>query len=245
MSAPAGRAGADGGWPDARPLVYAERPADGDPDGLLVLHHGRGSDERDLLGLADVLDPERRLHVVTPRAPLTLAGSPGYHWYVVPRVGHPDHDSFHHGFAALAAFHDALRERTGISPERTVLGGFSQGAVMSYALGLSGARPTPAGLLVFSGFVPSVEGWQVDPGAARGLPVFVAHGRADPVMDIAFGRRARDLLTAAGAEVEYHESGAGHVIDPAHIAAARAWLGARLPELSSPAARRSPTRPAH
>ena len=70
-------------------LQYRERPAAGDPEGLLLLHHGRGSDEADLLGLADELDSERRLHVVSPRAPLTLGG-PGYHWYVVPRVGFPD-----------------------------------------------------------------------------------------------------------------------------------------------------------
>jgi phospholipase/carboxylesterase len=61
-------------------LVHAERPAVGDAEGLLVLHHGRGSDEHDLLGLADVLDPERRLHVVTPRAPLQHPGWPGHHW---------------------------------------------------------------------------------------------------------------------------------------------------------------------
>ncbi|MCW2922617.1 MAG: phospholipase, partial [Thermoleophilia bacterium] len=62
-------------------LSFRERPADGAPRGLLVLHHGRGSDEADLLGLADHLDPQRRLHVVSPRAPLQLPGSPGYHWY--------------------------------------------------------------------------------------------------------------------------------------------------------------------
>jgi hypothetical protein len=45
-------------------LVQAERPAEGDPEGLLVLHHGRGTNEQDLLPLADALDPERRLHVV-------------------------------------------------------------------------------------------------------------------------------------------------------------------------------------
>ena len=70
-------------------LVHRERPAAGEPDGLLVLHHGRGADEHDLLGLADVLDPERRLHVVTPRAPLVIPGWPGYHWYVVPAGGLP------------------------------------------------------------------------------------------------------------------------------------------------------------
>ena len=73
-------------------LVFRERPAAGDPAGLLVLHHGRGADEHDLLSLADVLDPQRRLHVATPRAPLQLPGWPGNHWYVVPRVGYPDPD---------------------------------------------------------------------------------------------------------------------------------------------------------
>lgn len=61
-------------------LVFGERPAAGAPRGLLVLHHGRGTSEHDLLPLADVLDPERRLHVVAPRAPLQLPGAPGYHW---------------------------------------------------------------------------------------------------------------------------------------------------------------------
>ena len=80
----------------------ASGPPPASPSGLLVLHHGRGADEHDLLGLADVLDPERRLHVVTPRAPLQLPGWPGNHWYVVPRVGYPDHDTFHAAYAALA-----------------------------------------------------------------------------------------------------------------------------------------------
>ena len=81
-----------------------------------MLHHGRGTDERDLLGLADALDPERRLQVVTPRAPLGLPGSPGYHWYLVPRVGYPDHDTFHAARAALAELHDGLWEETGSGP---------------------------------------------------------------------------------------------------------------------------------
>src|SRR5271154_4167706 len=122
-------------------LTFRERPAAGEPAGLLVLHHGRGTDEHDLLPLGDALDPQRRLHVVTPRAPLRLPGSPGYHWYLVPRVGYPDPDSFRAAYAELAAFHDQLWERTGIRPERTVLGGFSMGTVMSYALGLGADRP--------------------------------------------------------------------------------------------------------
>jgi phospholipase/carboxylesterase len=203
-----------------------ERPAAGDPEGLLVLHHGRGSDERDLLPLADVLDPERRLHVVTPRAPLQLPGWPGYHWYVVPRVGFPDPETFHAAYGGLAALHDELWERTGVGPERTVLGGFSMGSVMSYALGLGGDRPAPAGILAFSGFVPTVEGWAPDLASRQGLRAFVAHGRHDPIMEIGFARSARELLEAGGLDVEYHESDAAHEIDRAHLPLATAWLRA-------------------
>jgi phospholipase/carboxylesterase len=205
-------------------LAYEERPADGDAEGLLVLHHGRGSNERDLLGLADVLDPRRRLHVVTPRAPLRLSGSPGNHWYLVPRVGHPDHDTFHAAREALAELHDGLWAATGIEPRRTVLGGFSMGTVMSYAMALSGERPPVAGILAFSGFLPSVEDWQPRLDDRRDTAVFIAHGRADPVIEIGFARRARELLEAGGLEVEYRESDLGHRIDPGVLPAAAEWL---------------------
>jgi phospholipase/carboxylesterase len=203
-------------------LVFQERPAAENAAGLLVLHHGRGADEHDLLGLADVLDPERRLHVVTPGGPLTVPGWPGKHWYVVPRVGYPDPDTFWASHAKLASFHDELWERTGIGPEKTIFGGFSMGSVMSYTMGLDPSRPAPAGLLIFSGFVPTVEGWTPDVAgrAEGGLRAFVAHGRQDQVMDVGFARQAVELLEAGGLPVEYHESDAGHHIDPAHVPAA-------------------------
>jgi phospholipase/carboxylesterase len=212
-------------------LIYRERPATGEPAGALVLHHGRGADEHDLLGLADVLDPDRRLAVVTPRAPLAIGG--GYHWYVVPRVGYPDPDTFHAACHKLAAFHDELWERTGIAPENTVFGGFSMGSVMSYSLGLAGDRPKPAGILAFSGFIPTVEGWEPDLGSRPDLPVFIAHGRRDPVMDVEFARGARTLLQAGGLPVEYHESDAAHHIDAAHVPAAIQWLACVTAERSS------------
>jgi phospholipase/carboxylesterase len=207
-------------------LSYRERPAAGDPAGLLVLHHGRGADEGDLLPLADHLDPERRVHVVSPRAPLTLAGSPGYHWYLVPRVGHPDPGSFDAAYRQLAEFHDETWERLGLTPEQTVLGGFSMGSVMSYALGLGRDRPAPAGILAFSGFMPEVEGWR--PDLPRSSRVFIAHGRSDPIIEIGFAHRARQLLEEHGSEVSYHEGDYGHWIEPAHAAAAADWLAGTL-----------------
>ncbi len=146
----------------------------------------------------------------------------------MPRVGYPDPDTFHAAFAKLAAFHDELWERTGIAPERTVLGGFSMGSVMSYALGLSGDRPAPAGILAFSGFVPTVDGWQPDLASRSGTRAFIAHGRRDPVIGVEFARRARALLEAGGIDVSYHESDAAHHIDPAHVPAAVAWLEGTL-----------------
>jgi phospholipase/carboxylesterase len=208
-------------------LRFRERPAAEEPQGVLVLHHGRGADELDLLGLGDVLDPERRLHVVTPRAPLTLPGWPGYHWYLVPRVGYPDPETFAASYALLAEFHDALWERVGVGPERTVLGGFSMGAVMSYATGLGPGRPRPAGIMALSGFIPVVEDWQPDLGGRDAMPVFVAHGRQDPVIAIDFAHRAREQLEGHVA-LEYHQSDAGHHVEPAQLPAMSDWLARTL-----------------
>lgn len=210
-------------------LAYLERPAAAAPAGLLVLHHGRGTEESDLLGLADALDPERRLRVVTPRAPLSLPGSPGYHWYLVPRVGYPDPETFYAARAALADLHDRLWEETGVGPEGTVLGGFSMGSVMSYAMALGADRPAVAGILAFSGFVPVVDGWEPALADRQTTRAFIAHGRRDPIMEVGFAQRARDLLAGGGLEVTYRESDVGHQIDPAHLADATAWLGETLP----------------
>jgi len=206
-------------------LFHLERAAAGEAEGLLVLHHGRGTDERDLIALADFLDPDRRLRVVTPRAPLQLPGSPGYHWYLVPRVGYPDPETFESARTALAELHDRLWEETGIGPGRTVLGGFSMGAVMSYATALSADRPSVAGILAFSGFVPTVEGWEPSLADRTDTRAFVSHGQRDPVIGIEFAERARALLEEGGLDVTYRTSELGHQIDPTHLREAATWLG--------------------
>ncbi len=206
-------------------LTFAERPADGRPDGLLVLHHGRGTSEADLMPLADVLDPDRRLHVAAPRGPLRLPDAPGFHWYRVPQVGHPDAATFAATRAALAAFHDELWDRTGTTPERTVLGGFSMGTVMSYTMALDGERPPVAGILAFSGFIPTVSGWQAALAGREATRVFITHGTLDPVIGVAFAREARGELEAAGLTVDYREFRGAHFIDPEDLERAAGWLG--------------------
>jgi phospholipase/carboxylesterase len=200
------------------------RPAASDPEGALVLLHGRGADERDLFPLLDMLDPERRLLGATARGPLSLPPG-GAHWYAVRRVGYPDPETFHSTYPQLAAWLDGMLAEHGIPPERTVLGGFSQGSVMAFALGLGARRPRTAGILALSGFIPEVEGFQLDLGNAKGLPVAIGHGTHDPVISVEFGRDARERLTEAGAVVTYRESPMPHTIDPAFLRELPAWLG--------------------
>jgi phospholipase/carboxylesterase len=205
-------------------LAHRVRPADGNPAGALVLLHGRGTGEHDLLPLADALDPARRLVAVTPRAPLTLPGQPGAHWYVVRRVGFPDPATFGPTAERLAAWLDALPGALGVPWSRTLLGGFSQGTAMSYALGLGRGRPSPAGILALSGFVPDVPGFELDLASRAGLPVAIAHGSLDPVIPVAFAHAARERLQGAGLDVRYRESPVPHTIDPALLPELRDWV---------------------
>ena len=208
-------------------LEYLVRPPSADPEGALVLLHGRGADERDLFPLIDILDPERRLLGATARGPLSLPPG-GAHWYAVRQVGYPDPETFHSTFPKLSNWLDELLAEHGIPPERTVLGGFSQGSVMSYALGLGTRRPRPAGILALSGFLPTVEGFELDWGNAAGLPVAIGHGTHDPVISVDFGRDARDRLSDAGADVTFRESPMGHTIDPGFLRELPGWLSRTL-----------------
>jgi phospholipase/carboxylesterase len=194
-------------------LAHEIRPAAGEPEGALVLLHGRGTSEHDLVPLLDDLDPDRRLVGVTPRGPLELPPG-GAHWYVVRRVGYPEPDSFIPTFERLTAWFDALPEAIGVAPERIVLGGFSQGAAMSYALGLGEGRPRPAGLIALSGFMPTVDGLTLALDGLDGYPVAIGHGSLDPVIDVSLGRSARERLEQAGADVLWSESPVPHALDP-------------------------------
>jgi phospholipase/carboxylesterase len=201
-------------------VIVRERAAAGDAEGALVLFHGRGADENDLFPLLDALDPDRRLDGYTPRGPLQLPPG-GAHWYIVPRVGFPDTETFRATFDEVSEWLDALPY------DRVVLGGFSQGAVMSYAFGLGRGRRRPEAILAFSGFIPQADGFEVDLDPPLS-PVTIAHGSLDPVIPVEFGRAARDALTAAGADVLYRESPIPHTIDPRAVEDARRRLEAAL-----------------
>lgn len=200
-------------------LEALERPAAADAEGALVLIHGRGANEHDLYPLLDVLDPERRLLGLAPRGPLSLPPG-GAHWYAVPRVGYPDPDTFASSYARASAWLDALP----VPSERTVLGGFSQGAVMSLALGLGSDRPRPAAIVALSGFVPTVPGWE--PTLEGRAPVAIGHGIYDEIIPVQFARDARRLL--GDDDLLYRESPLPHAIDPRFLDEVRDWLAVQL-----------------
>jgi phospholipase/carboxylesterase len=201
------------------PLQGRTRQAAGEPEGAIVLLHGRGADEHDLYPLFDVLDPEQRLLGVTPRAPLQLPPG-GFHWYRLGGIPTPDPETFYASVPLLAA----LLEELPVPLDRVVLGGFSQGAVMSWAMSLGPDRPRPAGVVALSGFLPRVDGWPLTLSGLDGFPVLIAHGSLDPVIAADFGREARDALTAAGADVTWRESPVPHTIDPGLIPELQAFV---------------------
>lgn len=206
-------------------LAHRLRPAAGEPRGAIVLLHGRGADEHDLFPLFDLVDPDGRLVGVAPRGPLSLPPG-GAHWYAFRAVGYPDPETFRATLPLVAGWLETLPALTGVPWEHTVLGGFSQGAVLAYALGLGlgRGRPAPAGILALSGFVPTVEGFELDLDGRAGLPVAIGHGTADPIIAIDWGREARDRLEAAGAAVTYRESPIGHSVDPGFLRVLAGWL---------------------
>jgi phospholipase/carboxylesterase len=214
-------------------LPHLIRPPSGDPAGALVLFHGRGTSEHDLYPLLDALDPERKLFGATPRGPLVLPPG-GAHWYIVRDIGFPDRETFMASYDLASAWLDALVEETGIPTERTVVGGFSQGAVMSWALGLGRGRPRPAGIIALSGFIPTVDGFELDLSPPL-PPLAIGHGTYDPVISVEWGRKAKALLEEAGAEVLYRESPIPHSVDPSFIVELQPWVSDVVERAGTPA----------
>jgi phospholipase/carboxylesterase len=208
-------------------ISHDVRPAAGTPEGALVLLHGRGADEQDLGPLLDLLDPEGRLVGLLPRGPLALPPG-GAHWYVVREIGYPDRETFLATFEQATSWLDEALAEAGVEHGRTAFGGFSQGAVMSYALGLAAGRPHPAAILAMSGFIPRVEGFELDLESRAGLPVSISHGTYDPVIGVEWGHDARDRLEAAGASVRYREDPVAHQIAPGALSQAREVLAGAL-----------------
>ena len=205
-------------------LPHLIRESAGEPEGAIVMLHGRGTSEADLQPLIEALDPDRRLLGLTPGAPLTGIPPGGRHWYVIEEVGRPDVETFVESMTQAARFVDDVLRQRGIAWEDTVVGGFSQGGAVGLALALGTGRPRPAGILAMSCFLPMVRGWRIDVRAKRGTPAYISHGTYDNIIPVGFGRRVRDELDEAQLDLIYRETRVQHQIDPELLPEMRAWL---------------------
>ena len=205
-------------------------PADnaGEPAPLLILLHGVGSNEDDLIALAPALDP--RFFIVSARAPITL-GDSAYGWYHVQfsPTGHViDPDEAERSRKLILQFVDELIHSYKVDRTRVFLMGFSQGCIMSLAAALSEPQ-TFAGIVGMSGrMLPGLESRTAPADQLRGLPVLIVHGTYDSVLPIEFGRAIRDALEKLPVSLTYREYDMGHHVSDQSFADVTAWLEAQL-----------------
>lgn len=202
-------------------VVQSPRSGDGPHPGLLLLH-GRGADERDLIPLTGDLDP--RLFTVSARAPFRFPYG-GYAWYDLdPRgVGYPGGDALTESLGLLDHFVDEILRAYPIQGDRLYVGGFSMGAAMSATLALL-FPDRIAGALVLSGYVPVEAGLPFRLQALAGHPVFEAHGARDEVIPVEWGRRSRDFFGGTSVDLTYREYPMGHEISQRELQDVSAWL---------------------
>lgn len=199
---------------------------------LLLLQHGVGSHEADLMGLAPYLDP--RFHIISARAPVVLA--PGaFAWFHVeftPSGPVIDPAEAEASRVTLLRFIDELIAGYGVNRERVYLLGFSQGAIMSLSLALTEPKKM-AGVVAMSGrILPEVLPRMAPPEAMAGLPILLIHGVTDPLLGIEYGRAARDRLSVLPVALTYREYAMGHQVTDESLADVAVWLRDRLDEPS-------------
>lgn len=181
-------------------------PTLGDPlHPTIIALHGRGSDERDLLGLAPYFD--RRLLWLSPRAPLPLDG--GWEWYRLLNIGQPDAATFQRAVSVLQTFIAEATAHYPVDPQRLLLLGFSQGGMMAYTFALQWPEQV-TGVIAHSSYIPLNMNLRLATAGLKAKPFLIVHGTHDPVIPVAWGREARETLAQVEAAVDYHEFPIGH-----------------------------------
>lgn len=217
----------------------------GDTAPGLILLHGLGANEDDLLGLADYLD--ERFFIVSPRAPFPYGSNDpqgrrrlewggGFTWYDLMEVGRPEPKMFAESYGKLTRFLGEIVAGYPVDPAKVFLLGFSMGTMMSYSLLLT--KPDLiAGVVANSGYIPeeidlprteAFRGKQFQWDKLEGKSVFIAHGIQDPVIPVQWGRRSKELFSQTRANVLYKEYPMGHEISEESLGDLSRWLTQRL-----------------
>lgn len=213
---------------------------EGGGDGpLVVLCHGFGAPGEDLVPLFRQLSVPREVRFAFPAAPLDLAGAlgPAYRggrawWMIDPKIFEEAQrgvrtdrtrsvpDGLVDARRLLTELLTELGRQLGAAPERTILGGFSQGAMLSLDVALRLPHRL-AGLVLMSGSIVALDEWTPLLPSLQGLPVVQSHGRADPLLPFDVATALRDLLRGAGADLRWVEFSGGHTITDSVLDALR------------------------
>lgn len=201
------------------PSENAEKP------GLVILMHGVGSNEEHMFQLADEFDGN--VVVVSARAPFTI--SPGrYAWFAVDTssgIRRIDEEQAEKSRQVINLFVNQLTERYLVDKDKIYLGGFSQGGIMAYNVGLTYPQKF-AGIFAFSSrLLPEIKPLIKETTALEHLKVFIAHGIHDQTLTIDYAREARAYLNPLLTKLEYHEYEMSHTIIDQELEAFRIWLG--------------------
>jgi phospholipase/carboxylesterase len=190
----------------------------------IVALHGRGSNERDLIGLAPYLPQE--LLWISPRGAFSL-GPDAYEWFQLMQVGRPDPTRLANSLDMLDRFLEEVKQHYPVDAEKLYLLGFSQGTVVSLSYAVSMPERV-VGVIAQSAYLPLESGLQIDDVGLRNKPILLTHGIHDPVLPVDWARRSRDKLQELGANVEYHEFNMGHEVTPQSLQVIAAWLEHQL-----------------
>ncbi len=196
----------------------------------IVLLHGFGASMSDLVGLAPAIERSGYVYLF-PNAPIRMQmgmGMTGYAWTPPGQPG--DEDAAIRAEELLAGFFDEAMERHSLTEGDIVMGGFSQGGMMTYRFGLR--RPEMfAGLVILSGRVPSPDILAHNLPDHRDQPIFVAHGTQDAMIGVTDARESRDFLVGHGYSPRYREYDMAHEINQEVIADLALWLRDVMPPL--------------
>jgi phospholipase/carboxylesterase len=206
------------------PASDSDRGPDAAHPTILALH-GRGSNEHDLIGLADYL-PKKFLWI-SPRGPFNLA-SDSYEWFQITQIGKPDATRLANALDVIDRFINEIIASYPVDKNKLYLLGFSQGTIMSLSYLLT--RPHGiAGVIAQSGYIPHESGLIIDEIGVKNKPVLQTHGIQDSMLPVDWARRSRDLLQKLETDLEYHEFHMGHNVSAESLAVIRTWLEKQLP----------------
>ncbi len=194
------------------------------PHPTLILLHGRGTDENDLLSLASSFDP--RLLIVSIRAPFKFPYG-GYTWFDLDEQNRVNTDQLIEGCDALIHCLDDIQQKYLVDLRRIFLFGFSMGAIMSLTVSLCNPKRFK-GVVAHSGLLPQIDKLNYRWNDLNEISFFIAHGTYDPIVPVEMSRQAHQRLMDVKANVLYREYPIQHTISEESLADAATWLQTKI-----------------